>query len=144
MESALSALAAAAGPALLRAWHPGGVCVPLPRYPWRRRRFWVDEATAVPAPAAVAVPGPPPVAASPASLAAGGLEPYLRERIAWLLGQPASSLDCAAPLNGLGFDSLMAWQLKAELEAKLKVSIAAKDLLGGVSVGQLAERLKGG
>src|SRR5215203_1005044 len=81
------------------------------------------------------------VAVSPTGdLTREGLTAYLREKAAAVLGLPASAIS-GQPLTALGLDSLTAVELKGSLEAALGVSVPLADLLQGIGVEELAERL---
>ncbi|MDQ2646274.1 MAG: acyl carrier protein [Myxococcota bacterium] len=49
------------------------------------------------------------------------------------------ALDAAAPLSSLGFDSLMAVQLKNQIEADLGVVVPVIQFLDGPSLNQIVE-----
>jgi acyl carrier protein len=55
-----------------------------------------------------------------------------------VLGLGADKLDTAAPLSSLGFDSLMAVQLKNRIETDLSVLVPMVQFIQGPSVDQLA------
>ncbi|MEZ0362621.1 SDR family NAD(P)-dependent oxidoreductase [Mycobacterium sp. pUA109] len=73
------------------------------------------------------------------------LESYLRELTAAKLGVAPSALDVAAPLGGLGVDSLITLELRIQIERDLGVVVPVARLLDGPSVasvsGWLAEQL---
>jgi phthiocerol/phenolphthiocerol synthesis type-I polyketide synthase D len=64
---------------------------------------------------------------------------YLAKQAAKTLGMSSEALDPAAPLSSFGFDSLMAVQLKNQIEADLGVVVPMMRFLDGPSVNQLAE-----
>jgi short-subunit dehydrogenase/acyl carrier protein len=66
------------------------------------------------------------------------LAAYLRAEAARTLGMASDDLDLASPLSSLGFDSLMAVQLKNQIEADLGVVVPMIRFLDGPSVNQLA------
>ena len=76
------------------------------------------------------------------------LESYLREHAAGKLGLAASQLDVESPLHQLGVDSLVAVELRAQIERDLGVVVPVVRLLDGPSVtglaGWLADQLSGG
>jgi phthiocerol/phenolphthiocerol synthesis type-I polyketide synthase C len=76
------------------------------------------------------------------------LESYLREHAAGKLGLAASQLDIESPLHQLGVDSLVAVELRAQIERDLGVVVPVVRLLDGPSVtglaGWLADQLSGG
>ncbi len=67
----------------------------------------------------------------------GRLVAYLRVEAARTLGMAVESLDPASPLSSMGFDSLMAVQLKNQLEADLGVVVPMIRLLDGPSLNEL-------
>ncbi len=69
------------------------------------------------------------------------LEFYLHEQVARILRMPVSKLDVQQPLTNLGLDSLMAIELKNQVENNLEVLIPVTTLLEGPSIAQLAEEL---
>jgi len=69
------------------------------------------------------------------------LESYLGQRVAKVLGLPMAKLDVQQPLQNLGFDSLMAVELKNRVEADLGVVLPIVNFLQGPSVIQLARHL---
>lgn len=64
---------------------------------------------------------------------------YLRHEAARILGLTAERLDPVVPLSSLGFDSLMAVQLKNRIESDLSVVVPMVQFLQGPSVGQLTD-----
>jgi phthiocerol/phenolphthiocerol synthesis type-I polyketide synthase C len=73
------------------------------------------------------------------------LESYLREQAAGKLGLAPSQLDVESPLHQLGVDSLVAVELRAQIERDLGIVVPVVRLLDGPSVtglaGWLVERL---
>ena len=63
---------------------------------------------------------------------------YLREQLSRVLGASAAKIETQEPLINLGFDSLMAVELKSRIEADLVVSITIADLLQGYGMAQVA------
>ena len=76
------------------------------------------------------------------------LESYLREQAAGKLGLAPSQLDVESPLHQLGVDSLVAVELRAQIERDLGIVVPVVRLLDGPSVtglaGWLVEQLSGG
>jgi acyl transferase domain-containing protein/acyl carrier protein len=68
---------------------------------------------------------------------------YLRREAARVLGLAADRLDTSLPLSSLGFDSLMAVQLKNRVESDLGVVIPMVQFLQGPSVDQLTPAVGG-
>lgn len=71
------------------------------------------------------------------------LESYLRDQAARKLGLTASRLDSHLPLNHFGIDSLMAMELRTEVERDLGIVVPIVQLLDGPTVAGLAEWLDG-
>ena len=69
------------------------------------------------------------------------LVPFLRNRAAVALGVASGEVSLVQPLTGLGLDSLSALQLKGNLEADLGVPVPFEELLAGLGIEELAERL---
>jgi acyl carrier protein len=66
---------------------------------------------------------------------------YLREEAAGVLGGSSSKLDIDLPLLELGFDSLMALELKNRVEQTLRQTLPVEAFFSGLSVDQLATQL---
>ncbi|MGC3998933.1 MAG: SDR family NAD(P)-dependent oxidoreductase [Anaeromyxobacter sp.] len=97
------------------------------------------EAAAPAAPAAAKAAGPLPAlrAASGGAERLALLRAYVHHESARVLGFNASALDPETPLSALGFDSLMAVQLRNRVEADLALKLPLAELLGGPTVSQL-------
>jgi NADPH:quinone reductase-like Zn-dependent oxidoreductase/NAD(P)-dependent dehydrogenase (short-subunit alcohol dehydrogenase family)/acyl carrier protein len=70
------------------------------------------------------------------------LKNALREQVARISGTEASQLDEKKPLTELGFDSLMAVELRNWAESKLRIGLPSVEILRGPSIEQLALKLK--
>ena len=138
----------------------GGGLVAAPTYPWQRERFWLDDdIDRTPAPEqADSTPPRQVAAAEPAQapvrvpevgfdLMVGRadlhdrrrlLESYLRDQAADKLGMTPSLLDIASPLHNLGVDSLMASELRTQIERDLGIVVPVVELLDGPTVSSLA------
>ena len=68
----------------------------------------------------------------------GLIESYLRERVAGALGLELSVVKVNKPLNSLGFDSLLAVELKHRIEIDLGVSVPVTKFLHDTAITQLA------
>jgi acyl carrier protein len=66
---------------------------------------------------------------------------YLQHEAARVLGVPSDRLERDVPLGSLGFDSLMAVQLKNRIETDLKVAMPMMEFLQGPSVDMLTPRV---
>jgi acyl transferase domain-containing protein/acyl carrier protein len=69
------------------------------------------------------------------------LESALRHQVARVLGASPEKIDLKTKMTDLGFDSLMAVELRNWVENTLQLSLPTTELLRGPSVSQLAERL---
>jgi acyl transferase domain-containing protein/acyl carrier protein len=69
------------------------------------------------------------------------LESYLCKQIAKSLGLTTSKLDINEPLNNLGFDSLIAAELKSRIQSDFRISVPIADFLRGMSLVQLASKV---
>ncbi|MGV0838479.1 beta-ketoacyl synthase N-terminal-like domain-containing protein [Mycolicibacterium thermoresistibile] len=163
MLASLAALYSAGHPVDWARVHPhGSHCAATPTYPWQRQRFWLSP---TPGTAPDSAPNPAVAATGiaaqgPASPSAGAaptvdevllcadqrerrqlLESYLREQAAAKLGVLTPLLDIEAPLSTLGVDSLMAAELRAQIERDLGIVIPVAQLLNGPNIVGLAEWL---
>jgi NAD(P)-dependent dehydrogenase (short-subunit alcohol dehydrogenase family)/acyl carrier protein len=64
---------------------------------------------------------------------------YLVEEIALILKVPLASVDREKPIVGMGFDSLMALELKNQIEIDLGVSIAMARIIQGPTILELSD-----
>jgi acyl transferase domain-containing protein/acyl-CoA synthetase (AMP-forming)/AMP-acid ligase II len=149
----------------------GAQSVAAPTYPWQRDRFWLGDPAEGAAPVSLQASVQPQTVHSeiqngtdvgqPASIEAleahvsltdllrtgSGperrrlLESYLRDQAAGKLGMTPSQLDVQSPLNNLGVDSLMAAELRAQIERDVGVVVPVVQLLDGPTVAGLAEWL---
>jgi phthiocerol/phenolphthiocerol synthesis type-I polyketide synthase C len=69
------------------------------------------------------------------------LQSYLRDQVARKLDLTPSRLDIQLPLNQLGVDSLIAVELRAQIEHDLGIVVPVVQLLDGPSVSSLADWL---
>jgi phthiocerol/phenolphthiocerol synthesis type-I polyketide synthase C len=69
------------------------------------------------------------------------LESYLRDQVASKLGLTSSRLDIQLPLDHLGVDSLIAVELRSQIERDLGIVVPVVQLLDGPSVARLADWL---
>jgi acyl transferase domain-containing protein/acyl-CoA synthetase (AMP-forming)/AMP-acid ligase II len=128
--------------------------VPLPTYPFERRRHWfADGRPAGPAaPESSAEPEAPPIGPAPApsrdqllalerSERMRRLEEYLAGEVARVLGVPPATLSAHDPLRDAGLDSLMALDVRNRIEAALQVPLPVVSLAEGAAIADLAEGL---
>ena len=113
--------------------------VPLPTYPFERKRFWVDRQTDTPvaaSPAIEPVVHEDEMTATPASVASGrreGLVVRLRALFADLSGMDTVSLDPGAAFLDLGLDSLFLTQAALLLRKTFGVKVSFRELLEELS-----------
>jgi acyl carrier protein len=69
------------------------------------------------------------------------LSRLLADAVSSVLGMPTQELDLSAPLNHLGFDSLMAGQVRAKVKDATGVQLPITRMLSGKSVTELASGL---
>jgi acyl transferase domain-containing protein/acyl carrier protein len=110
-------------------------------------RALLGARTAAAAPAAGDAATPAPAADPLASVKAAAraspeerlavLRPYVHGQVARVLGFDASALDVDMPLSSLGFDSLMAVQLRNKVQADLGVEVPLAQFLTGPTVAEL-------
>jgi amino acid adenylation domain-containing protein len=85
--------------------------------------------------------GEPPlriaVGAQPADLVG-----YLRDRVAGLLGLPPDQVDLERPLLALGLDSIVAMELKLDVDGYLGVKLPLSVLIEATSIRDVAERAR--
>jgi acyl transferase domain-containing protein len=121
--------------------------VPLPRYPWDRRRHWltIGGDSAAP-PAAVAAPV---VVAEPVDAAdrVAALTMFVRERIAEALGHGrVVDVPADVPLEQFALDSLVIVELKNRVEKEFGLPVSLQQLLvaaAGGTVTDLARAIAG-
>ncbi|MFB7615008.1 SDR family NAD(P)-dependent oxidoreductase [Kitasatospora sp. NPDC056181] len=95
----------------------------LPTYPFDRKRYWVPQGEPS---APVSVPAPAPAPVVPAAAGNGQAAPAqtgaaerLTVLVADLLGVPTDALDLDAPLQDLGFSSILAMQLVKGIQTEV-------------------------
>ncbi|GER91158.1 polyketide synthase [Dictyobacter vulcani] len=71
------------------------------------------------------------------------LQTYLSEHTARILRIPAAKLDVQRPLHTLGIDSLMAVELKNQIESDTAITVPVVLLLQGITIQQLTAFLSG-
>ena len=81
------------------------------------------------------------LAATPAERA-GLLESLLRDKIARVLGTSPARLEADTVLLSLGFDSLMAVELRNWIESELRVNVPIMELMRSPSLARLTEFLE--
>ncbi len=67
------------------------------------------------------------------------LAQFFSEQLAQIMGMDANSIDTKQPLNTLGLDSLMAIELKINIETRLKVTVPMAAFMESPSVSSLAK-----
>ncbi|NNF07143.1 MAG: SDR family NAD(P)-dependent oxidoreductase, partial [Candidatus Eisenbacteria bacterium] len=68
---------------------------------------------------------------------------YVRGRVAKVLGASAAKLDVERPLNELGFDSLMAVELKNHIDSDLAISLPTRSMMETPSITTLTDAVDG-
>lgn len=121
--------------------HDDARYVPLPSYPWRRKRFWIDTPE-------LAIVEPPTGAEEcrrhPATRSAATLTEDVAHRAAATLGARRDSIDPTVPLTLAGMDSLLAARLRTTIKDDLDLRVSIADLLGDRSLTEVATRLCAG
>jgi acyl transferase domain-containing protein len=126
----------------------GGRFVPLPRYPWQNKRFWIEpEQPVVPAPAGVPAPtrGPEPV---PTDEPAGGantddaIARQVARHTAEVLAASPDEIDPDIPLTLAGLDSVLAAKLSARMRQELDVHLPVREFLGSRSLTDLTNLVR--
>ena len=82
------------------------------------------------------------IAAAPPEQRAELIEGFLKTHVGRALGYSASSLEVHKPLSDLGFDSLMAVQVRNAIKASLHVDISLRDLLSGITISEATGALE--
>jgi len=82
------------------------------------------------------------ILSAPADEQAGLIEEFLRSHVGRALGYSAATIDVYKPLSDLGFDSLMAVQVRNAIKAALHVDIGLRDLLSGTTITEVAAKLE--
>jgi acyl transferase domain-containing protein/NADPH:quinone reductase-like Zn-dependent oxidoreductase len=73
--------------------------------------------------------------------AVDAVEAALREQVARVVGTPATRIDAGTTLNDLGFDSLMAVELRNWAESTMGVRVRTMEIMRGPTIRQLAQSL---
>jgi acyl transferase domain-containing protein len=125
--------------------HPGRLltCVPLPTYPFERRRHWAGErpGTAPSAePSRVADKG---VGILTEATVPGRMAAYMRRSLAQSLGLDELSLKDSRPLRDYGLDSVQGLRLMRQLSEAFGVEVSGRELLEHNSIGALSAHLAG-
>jgi acyl transferase domain-containing protein len=140
----------------------GDPCIPLPRYPWQRKRFWFDSSRPVDH-APVAPPDGEPQQAeeettengltrlqrrledAPLSRRPRLIRDYIRGQVAGVLGFGREHpLDTKSTFRDLGLSSLMAVELRSLLASALNRKLSATLLFKYSTIEKLAEHLSDG
>ncbi len=130
---------------------PSARFVRLPSYRWQRKRFWWEPGLRSPAslrqiePRRTAEPMPRgdlgALRAAPPDERRARLVPYMQERLGAVLQIEPSTIDPERPLDACGIDSLMAMDLKLDLEKDLAIVVPLTSLLIGPTLNELAEEV---
>ncbi len=95
------------------------------------------RASETPIPPGITVPTLEP--AFPALDDATALTAYLRRRLAEIMDCPESDITLDIPLENLGLDSMMAFELIHDLEKNLGLKIPMERFLGGITLSEIAD-----
>ncbi|MFE7134507.1 SDR family NAD(P)-dependent oxidoreductase [Streptomyces sp. NPDC057638] len=93
------------------------------------------------APAPAPAPGARPADGGGAD--AEEVHAFLKERVARVLALPSQRLNARKPLNRQGLDSLMATEVRGEVQRAYEVTVPLARILGGQSLTDLAEFISG-
>ncbi|MET8701435.1 beta-ketoacyl synthase N-terminal-like domain-containing protein [Kitasatospora sp. NPDC004723] len=121
-----------------------------PERPERRERAERTAERPAPLPgapgraAASALPTAEELLKAPAEQRVDTLVAGLTAGVRTALGSRAATVDADAPLSGLGLDSLMAVELRNEIQGRLGVKVTVADFLKGATVRSLAEQVVAG
>jgi acyl transferase domain-containing protein/surfactin synthase thioesterase subunit len=123
--------------------YPVGQCVTLPTYPWQRERYWIDGTSPTPAPnpehqsAERSAPLPEKAVLTRDKLLQmaendrpPAIATYYTTLLSRVMGLSTARLDAQQPLYTLGLDSLMAVELRKQMEAHLNVVVEWEDFPG--------------
>jgi acyl transferase domain-containing protein len=139
---------------------PGRRLVTAPTYPWQRERFWLDDVDG-------ADPGVTTVPQNGTAVGAAQvdetrepnadfvvmlgraddgerqrlLRSYLRDHAAAKLGMTPSDLDTELTLTNSGVDSLMATELRTQIQRDIGILVPVVEFLDGPSISSLADWL---
>jgi len=127
--------------------HPGRrpTCVPLPTYPFERRRHWAGER---PQPTPCAEPTRVPSTDSDTGVRAltevtlpGRIAAYIRRSLAQSLGLDVSTFKDSRPLREYGLDSVQGLRLMRQLSEAFGMEVSGRELLEHDSIGALSAHL---
>ncbi|MDH6120730.1 type I polyketide synthase [Kitasatospora sp. GAS204B] len=140
LASALGTLFAAGAELRLDALRPAGARAAgnLPTYPFRRRRLWIEERAAAPAPVQALAAVPTVTADQAADRAA--VSAFLHQQLRTLL-QAEEDLAEGETFLELGGDSFIAMQLTLRIEENYQIEVPLDDFLEEITLGELFERL---
>jgi amino acid adenylation domain-containing protein len=103
--------------------------VPLPTYPFERHRYWIEP----PARASETASNEPQMTLTTIAEQSDALRATILDVLEDVSGESAASAPGSATFLELGFDSLSLSQVAQRLQARLKVKIAFRQLLGELS-----------
>lgn len=123
--------------------------ISLPTYPFQRQRYWSDLAGATLPPSSLS-PSAPVLQQEPQFPDLRKLDPDQRQaalvtdlihRFAWALGIEPEQITAATPLKSLAVDSIMATEIKFDLEKQLGYSVPLIEFLNSPTIAALATQI---
>ncbi|ALG09202.1 type I polyketide synthase [Kibdelosporangium phytohabitans] len=111
-----------------------GRYVPLPSYPWQRRRYWADPALQEQVATAVDAA----ISARDRVQTVDSLTRDMRLQLAAVLSMSPDLIDPTAPLSFSGVDSLLAAKLRSRMKQELDLHIPLRDFLSSRSLSDIA------
>ncbi len=127
--------------------------VRLPSYPWQRERFWWESVVRCPAPESrpdaehtrngKLTPGIilEELHSAPVDERSARLVPYMQARLGAVLRVEPDAIDLQRPLDAVGIDSLMAMELKLDVEKDLGIVLPLTSLLLGPTLTELTAEI---
>ena len=115
----------------------------LPRTSWRHERHWFGEAAVVRSTATEDVRPSlrDEVVALTPTEARARLRDWLTDQVALVMGDPGAVVSPHVSLVDLGLDSLMATRARNVVQNELGLTLAARVVLGGATVAEVADQL---
>ncbi len=116
--------------------------ISLPPEAWQRTSASPPQAAPRPAPQTTTSPTPDPQSPLPTEgPTPEKLQAFLHQTVAEILGVPPGQIHPQSPLRGYGFDSLMALELKAQLQSQYALTLQQSERFQSMSLEEMTERL---